>query len=58
MDKKYEDKLREILSRDEKTDAEMVQTIIEFILLNYQYHMNKQFYRIKHRSNLLAADLI
>ena len=41
MDKKYEDKLREILSRDEKTEAEMVQTIIEFILLNYQYHMNK-----------------
>ena len=37
----YEAKLREILDRDEKTEAEMAQTIIEFILLNYQYHMNK-----------------
>lgn len=42
MDKDYyEVKLREILDRDEKTEAEMVQMIIEFILLNYQYHMNK-----------------
>ena len=41
MDKKYEDQLREILSRDEKTEAEMVQTIIEIILLNYQDYMNK-----------------
>ena len=42
MDKKYyEAKLREILERDEKNEAEMVQMIIEFILLNYQYHMNK-----------------
>lgn len=41
MVKKYEVKLREILDRDEKNEAEMVQMIIEFILLNYQYHMNK-----------------
>ena len=37
----YEVKLREILDRDEKNEVEMVQMIIEFILLNYQYHMNK-----------------
>ena len=37
----YEAKLREILDRDEKSEAEFLQTMIDLISLNYQYQMNK-----------------
>lgn len=42
MDKNYyEAKLREILDRDEKNEAEMAQTMLAIISLYYQYQMDK-----------------
>ena len=42
MDKDcYEAKMREILDRDEKNEAEFLQTMMDLISLNYQYQMNK-----------------
>ena len=57
MDKKYEDKLRELLDSGISAE-EFVQAYIELLMLELQHQFNKQFYKIKHRSNLLAADLI
>ena len=42
MDKKYyEDKMREILECDDKTEQEILRTADEFMSLIIQYRMNK-----------------
>lgn len=42
MDKKYyEDKMREILERDDKTEQETLRTAEDFMVLIIQYWMNK-----------------
>ena len=44
MDKKYyEDKMREILERDDKTEEEAIRTAEELMYLEIQYCLDKQF---------------
>ena len=43
-DKKYyEDKMREILERDDKTEEEAIRTAEDLMFLEIQYCMDKQF---------------
>ena len=41
--KEYEDKMREILERDDKTEEEAIRTAEDLMFLEIQYCMDKQF---------------
>lgn len=41
--KEYEEKMREILERDDKTEEEAIRTAEELMYLEIQYCLDKQF---------------